>query len=134
MPKFSDWIRGKASTAAPIPAQKVAPLVDDVTGVVTKTSAQNFSVVNTETIAFSVDGSTPIAAGETILSFMILPNTNLTAFKVGTTGGGDDIISEQAVISDGKWKSFAINYKAAALETWYIGGIIGTVQVQKVKI
>lgn len=84
-------------------------------------------------ITFTADGTIVIAPDVTILSLMIKGTVTLSAFKVGTGSGLDDIISEQEVIEDGEWKAFNIMYKAATLKTWYVGGISGTVQVQLIK-
>lgn len=83
---------------------------------------------------FGSDGTLVIPAGETILSFMVKGTVNLTAFKVGTGSGLDDIISQQDIIENGKWHSFAINYKAVGAETWYVGGVSGTVSIQRIKV
>lgn len=130
----------QAELDAKAPADAVIPTGGTAGQALVKFSSVNYDCGWSDIIAvaapeqtFTADGTISVPAGTIVISILILPSGNLTGLKLGTTDGGDEIISEQDIVANGKYKSFAINYKAVGSETWYLKGISGTVLVQQIK-
>lgn len=74
-----------------------------------------------DTFTTNNDTSRPISAGQDLLIIRANPVSNLAAFKVGTTPGGDDLIPAQVITAE--WKSWHINQFFSSAGTIYISGI-----------
>jgi len=90
--------------------------------------------INKIIASLTANGTLTIPDDATIISFSLLNSGALIGFKVGSGAGLDDIISTQDFAADGEWKTFAINYRAAATTTWYVEGVSGTVDIELINI
>lgn len=100
----------------------------------------NFTISSTVTsgmeedaFTLTVDGNRTVLEDETIIALNVLPSSNLSGFKVGSTPGADDIISEQFLISTGEYHSFAVIGKMASNKTLYFAGITASTQIAILK-
>jgi hypothetical protein len=70
----------------------------------------------------SVDGSQLIPAGTLVQAIVVKPASDLTAFKIGTTNGGEEILSAQGVSSSG-WVTINVQQYFSNATSLYFGGI-----------
>lgn len=93
-----------------------------------------FSQFLKRTATFTADGTLDLAAGETVLSFMIFPSTSLTGFQVGITPGGSELIGPLNVFATGDWLTFSLQYKSQTAKTLYIQNVTGVLEVELVTL
>lgn len=76
------------------------------------------------------DDTVVIPDGKFCSYILVKPSANLAGFKIGTTNGGDEVISTQA-ISGGSYIPFEINKLAdGAPLTLYLGGITSSIEIK----
>lgn len=85
------------------------------------------SGVTKDAFTVSADTTRVIPAGMDLLSIRLKSISGLTAFKVGTTTGNDDIVSSRSTLTD--WKSLLINEHFPTNTTLYFSGITSQTQI-----
>jgi hypothetical protein len=80
-------------------------------------------------LAFTIaaDTSRPFPLDAKV-SFLVKPASDLSNFKIGTTNGGEEILSAQLAVG-GEWNDFDLRYYNEAGALVYFGGL-GTTSVQ----
>ena len=109
-------------------ATDILLLADPTTGAAKKITVGNLTSFSKDTATYSGDDSYAVGAGSYVKRVLLKPTTSLTAFKLGTTVSGDELVGEQAVAS-GAWTVFNIDYYFECSGTMYFQGVTSSTSI-----
>lgn len=78
--------------------------------------------VKIDKFTLATNGSKVLTIGEFYTRILIKPSTTLTALKIGTTNGGDELLIESEVPS-GSWFNLTLEKYVDSSTTLYFGGV-----------
>jgi hypothetical protein len=120
-------------TVAELTAQTSAAVTDIIliadatTGAAKKMTVGNLASYSKDTDTFASDDDYAVPAGTYVKRIIIKPASPLTAFQVGYSPSGDELVTEQPVDED-VWTVFAIDYYFESSATIYLQGLTSSTQ------
>jgi hypothetical protein len=84
--------------------------------------------INRDSFNLVADGNRPVSADKILKSILVKPASSLTALKAGTSAGGEQLVTAQAIAS-GDWTYFPVGKYFQASGSVYIEGITSSTDI-----
>lgn len=91
-------------------------------------SLENGRCCNKKSKTLSSDGYVRIGSNTVVDLIIVQSEGNLAAFTVGTTDGGDEVLTAMAVVAD-TWTPFVVMAYSSVAYNLYFGGITSSTQI-----
>jgi hypothetical protein len=99
---------------------------------VTKRHLSNAGAFVKDAFTLATDGTRSADAVTLVTYILVKPVSALSAFKVGLTNGGEELI-DASPCSAGEWTTFQVNYFLETSATIYIAGVTSSTDIKIIK-